>query len=196
MNKILASVSLQVLVPGDMLAQVSHLQNEDLDNLTRGLSPQQMTVMQLGLRALEEIKTLNLTSTDDPEQQVQELDFTRRLSETETNGKQNANTTAGEGHSADHNTINQDELVFLFLCLAIGQLMKYISHLTGIPYTSLVTIVGLIFGIAVPTETRIGKAINIYSNIDAHFMLMIFLPPLIFESSFNSDWHIFKVELN
>jgi NhaP-type Na+/H+ or K+/H+ antiporter len=24
---------------------------------------------------------------------------------------------------------------------------------------------------------------------------LVFLPPLIFESAFNSDWHIFKVEL-
>ena len=29
----------------------------------------------------------------------------------------------------------------------------------------------------------------------AHTLLLLFLPALIFESAFNSDWHIFKVEL-
>lgn len=42
---------------------------------------------------------------------------------------------------------------------------------------------------------RIGKAIIAYSDFDPHLLLLIFLPALIFESAFNSDWHIFKVEL-
>ena len=33
-----------------------------------------------------------------------------------------------------------------------------------------------------------------YSNLDGHMILLLFLPALIFESAFNSDWHIFKVE--
>jgi len=35
----------------------------------------------------------------------------------------------------------------------------------------------------------------VYSKLNAHLLLLIFLPALIFESAFNSDWHIFKVEL-
>ena len=42
---------------------------------------------------------------------------------------------------------------------------------------------------------RIGKAIIAYSDFNPHLLLLIFLPALIFESAFNSDWHIFKVEL-
>ena len=30
------------------------------------------------------------------------------------------------------------------------------------------------------------------SQIDAHLMLNIFLPPLIFESAFAIEWHIFE----
>jgi len=41
---------------------------------------------------------------------------------------------------------------------------------------------------------RLGVAINIWSQIEPHLILLIFLPALIFESAFNSDWHIFKVE--
>jgi len=31
--------------------------------------------------------------------------------------------------------------------------------------------------------------------MNPHLLLLLFIPALIFESAFNSDWHIFKVEL-
>ena len=31
--------------------------------------------------------------------------------------------------------------------------------------------------------------------MDPHLLLLLFIPALIFESAFNSDWHIFKVEI-
>lgn len=71
---------------------------------------------------------------------------------------------------------------------------------SGIPYTSMITVFGLILGCTyrdfdkIGLE-RIGKAIEAYSQMGAHTILLLFLPALIFESAFNSDWHIFKVEL-
>jgi len=41
---------------------------------------------------------------------------------------------------------------------------------------------------------RMKKSLLIWGNMDPHLLLMIFIPALIFESAFNSDWHIFKVE--
>jgi len=58
----------------------------------------------------------------------------------------------------------------------------------------MITIVGLLCGIYHPYLGRIGKAVEVYSQMDAHMILLLFLPALIFESAFNSDWHIFKVE--
>jgi len=80
------------------------------------------------------------------------------------------------------------------LCVGIGQLFKSLSSWTGIPYTSLITVLGLIAGIYNESLGRIGVAINIWSQMDPHLMLLLFIPALIFESAFNSDWHIFKVE--
>ena len=40
----------------------------------------------------------------------------------------------------------------------------------------------------------LGSAIKTWSNIDPHLLMLIFLPALIFEGAFSSDWHIFKVE--
>jgi hypothetical protein len=99
--------------------------------------------------------------------------------------------------SGNHDTLPQDICLFLFIMLMIGHIMKQFSGFTGIPYTSMITVIGLVFGIieARYGMGRLGKAILAYSNITPHTLLLIFLPALIFESAFNSDWHIFKVEL-
>ena len=39
---------------------------------------------------------------------------------------------------------------------------------------------------------RFDVAESALSNIDPHLLLFVFLPALIFESAFNSDWHIFR----
>ena len=74
--------------------------------------------------------------------------------------------------------------------------MKWFNGLTGIPYTSLITIIGLIFGSIHSKLGILGQAIASLSQIEAHLLLLLFLPALIFESAFNTDWHIFKVEMN
>ena len=65
---------------------------------------------------------------------------------------------------------------------------------SGIPYTSIITVFGVFCGIYHEKLGRLGVAIQIWSTFDAHLLLLIFLPALIFESAFNSDWHIFKME--
>ena len=72
--------------------------------------------------------------------------------------------------------------------------MKKFNAWSGIPFTSLITVIGLICGVYHPYFGRLGNAIKTVSEIDAHLLLLLFLPALIFESAFNSDWHIFKVE--
>jgi NhaP-type Na+/H+ or K+/H+ antiporter len=72
--------------------------------------------------------------------------------------------------------------------------MKQFATRFGLPYTSLITVFGLFLGIYSDYLGRIGHAIRVWSQFDPHLLLLIFLPALIFESAFNSDWHIFKVE--
>lgn len=86
--------------------------------------------------------------------------------------------------------------MFVFICMVIGQVMKGVNHVTGIPYTSLITIVGLIFGFTQSYLGAFGDAISSYSQMNAHLIMLLFLPALIFESAFNSDWHIFKMEMS
>jgi NhaP-type Na+/H+ or K+/H+ antiporter len=85
--------------------------------------------------------------------------------------------------------------LFLFLCLFVGQVFRQIAARFELPYTSLITVLGLFLGIYSEHFGKLGHAIQVWSQFDPHLLLMVFLPPLIFESAFNSDWHIFKVEL-
>ena len=73
--------------------------------------------------------------------------------------------------------------------------MKQFGAWIGLPYTSLVTVVGLLLGIFHNNLGRLGDAIQALAKLEGHFILLLFLPALIFESAFNSDWHIFKVEM-
>ena len=69
----------------------------------------------------------------------------------------------GEAHG-DHLAI--DVCFLLFVMLALGQFMKSVAEWTGLPYTSLITVTGLIFGICSTQYNwgHIGEAIKAYSN--------------------------------
>lgn len=77
-------------------------------------------------------------------------------------------------------------------CLIVGQVLKIFSGWTGIPYTSLITIFGIFIGTFEYEAGRFGHSVKIWSTFNPHLLLYVFLPALIFESAFNSDWHIFK----
>ena len=95
-----------------------------------------------------------------------------------------------------HDTTDLDVMFLLFAMLIVGGAMKDVAAYIKLPYTSLITVLGVILGIvaeAYPNfNNKIAKAVIAYSNIPPHFLLLVFLPALIFESAFNSDWHIFK----
>ena len=104
-----------------------------------------------------------------------------------------------EGEAVHGNHLAIDTCFLIFVMLALGQIMKSGAEITGLPYTSLITVTGVIFGVCSTQFShawgRYAKAIEVFNNFQPHLLLLVFLPPLIFESAFNSDWHIFKVEL-
>lgn len=46
-----------------------------------------------------------------------------------------------------HDTVDLDVCFMLFLMLIVGGLMKEVSGLIGLPYTSIITVIGLVLGI-------------------------------------------------
>lgn len=104
--------------------------------------------------------------------------------------------TNAELEECQHDEIDLDVCFLLFLMMIVGGIMKEVAAYIKLPYTSLITVLGVGLGITTgyhPNNMgRIGKAVDVYSDIPPHFLLLVFLPALIFESAFNSDWHIFK----
>jgi NhaP-type Na+/H+ or K+/H+ antiporter len=86
-------------------------------------------------------------------------------------------------------------IICLFVGMVIGQVGKQISHRFKIPYTPMLVVVGILVGYYADHMGDIGIGIKVWSQMDPHLILLLFLPALIFESAFNSDWHTFKVEI-
>ena len=81
---------------------------------------------------------------------------------------------------------------FLFGGLMIAGFVREINKKTSIPYTPMLFVIGMFVGKFAENMELIGDTVNQIAMINPHGILMIFLPILIFESGFNSDWHTFK----
>eukprot|EP00968_Pinguiococcus_pyrenoidosus_P025660 scaffold6610_cov245-Pinguiococcus_pyrenoidosus.AAC.4 len=81
-----------------------------------------------------------------------------------------------------------------FAVLIMGAVLRQLTRELPVPYT----VALLLFGIAVgemiinfPDED-VMRSFNTLGELDPHLLLHIFLPPLIFESAFSIEWHVFN----
>lgn len=100
----------------------------------------------------------------------------------------------GRDLSSTAHNIGNEVILFVFLGLLIGQVFKHITNKLKFPFTPVITIIGIIIGSITKYLGKWGEGADFISGIDPHVFFMIFLPPLIFESSFSIDWHIIKTE--
>jgi NhaP-type Na+/H+ or K+/H+ antiporter len=61
-----------------------------------------------------------------------------------------------------------------------------------IPYNPLLLLSGIILGAYHMNLGIVGQATHLMSQADPNGILAIFLPCLIFESAFKTEWHTFK----
>jgi CPA1 family monovalent cation:H+ antiporter len=84
-------------------------------------------------------------------------------------------------------------LLFLFFGLTIAVIIKQLQKTWSfIPYTPTLFMVSVALGYYSHHLGAIGDSIAVISKMDPRGILIIFLPPLIFEGAFNSDWYIFR----
>ena len=79
--------------------------------------------------------------------------------------------------------------------MLLGLFSKIVAQKTGIPYTLLITIIGLALGGLAKDLGTVGEGLEEWSEMGAHDILLIFLPALIFESAFSVNWHIMRKQL-
>jgi NhaP-type Na+/H+ or K+/H+ antiporter len=104
-----------------------------------------------------------------------------------------------------HHEPNVSPLLFVILALIIGALARHFLSKIGIPYTVILLVLGLLIGLVGRNEYLltdlsqygmnfevVDSAINWAAHLDAHLILYVFLPILIFEAAFAMDVHTFK----
>ncbi|XP_042501434.1 sodium/hydrogen exchanger 8-like [Macadamia integrifolia] len=89
-----------------------------------------------------------------------------------------------------------DAVVFVGISLALGIASRHLLRGTRVPYTVALLIIGIGLGsLAYGTNHRLGKignGINLWANINPDLLLAVFLPALLFESSFSMEVHQIK----
>ena len=115
--------------------------------------------------------------------------FIRTLEESSNENNDGEEDTEEEGHHDDGVHISQGGLIimFTFLSLLSGGILKELKKKTNIPYSPMLLVLGIIFGLSAKKIDVIGKSVLLVNQIDPHTLLMIFIPTLIFESSYNSN---------
>ena len=108
-------------------------------------------------------------------------------------------TTAegGEGQQTnDHSSpSNQVIMVFTILCtLVVASICREIKKITGIPYTPLLLVAGILCGGYSHKLWEFGQGLDLIMDIDPHAILLIFIPIVVFEAAYNTDLYFFKKE--
>lgn len=86
-------------------------------------------------------------------------------------------------------------MIFIIITIIASCFIKYIWKVKyQIPYTFILLLFGSILGIIskYTNNEKFTRSINFWANINPHNILLIFIPPLIYNSSAHIDFHIFK----
>jgi NhaP-type Na+/H+ or K+/H+ antiporter len=112
-------------------------------------------------------------------------------------------------HAAEHEGSHHTDfspLLFIIFALVIGAATRFFLSKIGLPFTVALLLIGLgigflgrisffdsieIFGMHFDASI-IDRSIDWASDLDAHLILYVFLPILIFEAAFAMDVHTFK----
>ncbi|KAJ9546903.1 hypothetical protein OSB04_019446 [Centaurea solstitialis] len=89
-----------------------------------------------------------------------------------------------------------DAVLFVGISLVLGIASRHLLRGTRVPYTVALLVLGIAMGsLEYGTSHRLGKVgdgIRIWANIDPDLLLAVFLPALLFESSFSMEVHQIK----
>ncbi|KAG6766019.1 hypothetical protein POTOM_030083 [Populus tomentosa] len=89
-----------------------------------------------------------------------------------------------------------DTVLFFALSLLLGIVCRHVLRGTRIPYTVALLVVGIALGsLEYGTSHRLGRigdGIRLWAHIDPDLLLAVFLPALLFESSFSMEVHQIK----
>ncbi|CAA7400804.1 unnamed protein product [Spirodela intermedia] len=90
----------------------------------------------------------------------------------------------------------EDAVVFVGICLVLGIASRHLLRGSRVPYTVALFVLGIALGsLEYGTSHGLGKmgaGIHLWANINPDLLLAVFLPALLFESSFSMEIHQIK----
>nr|ACN66494.1 salt overly sensitive 1B [Chenopodium quinoa] len=105
-------------------------------------------------------------------------------------------TISGSAMAEESESTPTDAVIFFGVSLILGIACRHFLRGTRVPYTVALLIIGIGLGsLEYGTKHglgRIGDGIRIWENIDPELLLAVFLPALLFESSFSMEIHQIK----
>lgn len=142
------------------------------------------------------IATCALCTLGDPVEKSMEAHSLKNIS--------NSSTSTAPHSPHDHHYHVHLHMAFPLVIIGMSALCKQIKSVFGmpIPHTVLMFFIGFFIGLltlftkeyAVPDTVYYQwcKSVISVKEIDPHFLLQLFLPILLFESAFSTDWHVFR----
>nr|AMK51995.1 Na+/H+ antiporter [Halogeton glomeratus] len=125
-----------------------------------------------------------------------EVPFPFMLTEDVTTEAASNSTAAAAAAAMAEETNPSDAVIFFGVSLVLGIACRHFLRGTRVPYTVALLIIGIGLGsLEYGTKHgvgRFGDGIRIWENIDPDLLLAVFLPALLFESSFSMEVHQIK----
>eukprot|EP01083_Nonionella_stella_P117016 348184_1 len=109
-------------------------------------------------------------------------------------------TTTVDEHDTEHESDHAFEAILLLLpfSLLLGNITRHICIEFHIPLPYTVILLGIGFALGIAEYYRydrmgiLGDAILSVKTLQPHLLLGVFIPPLIFESAFGTDFHVIR----
>jgi hypothetical protein len=71
-------------------------------------------------------------------------------------------------------------VLFIFFGLLCGSILREINKKTGVPYTPMLLVLGILLGYFRNDLGPVGSSVTIISGMSPHMILLVFIPVLIF----------------
>ncbi|CAN7040996.1 unnamed protein product [Brassica oleracea var. botrytis] len=105
-------------------------------------------------------------------------------------------TSLSLSYSAESDSRPVDAVIFAGVSLVLGTACRQLFNGTRVPYSVVLLVIGIVLGsLEYGTNHNLGKighGIRIWNDINPDLLLAVFLPALLFESSFSMDVHQIK----
>lgn len=102
----------------------------------------------------------------------------------------NSSPTSNSTHNSAHRIHSSKIALFVFISLLWACFIMEIKKKTGIPFSPMLLISGMLAGAYSEELFHFGDAVELVNQIDPHTLLMIFIPGLMFESAYNTDGYV------